>query len=123
MEHDLRSVLVSYDKQASAHSPAGHVILQLTRYPELHPPMLQEETAERERTERERRQKLKQKARNKERTAKERAAAEREASEREAHTWQEAEAKQREEEAAVERWGCQFGVAVRPAWSNAVTRQ
>ena len=70
------------------------------------PSVLQEDIAERERAERERRQKLKQKTRDKERTAKERAAAEREASEREARIRQEAEAKQREEEAAVERWGC-----------------
>ena len=67
----------------------------------MRPPVLQEDSAERERVEQ--RQKLKHKACDKERTAKERAAEEREASERGPRSRQEVQAKQGEEEAAVER--------------------
>ena len=82
----------------------------------MHLTVLQEDAAEHERKERERRQKLKQKARGKERTSKERAAAEHKASETEPRTQQEGDAKQRQEEAAVERWGCRCGALAGPCW-------
>ncbi len=90
----------------------------------MRPSVLQEDAAERERAEHERRQKRKQKARDKERTAKERAAAERKASEGEAGTQQEAQVKQGEEEAAVERWSCACREQRQTrAWCLALARQ
>ena len=129
--HDLRRW---YGKQALAWVLCRALLLQPTSHPNTAsahlkpsdaPSVLQEDAAERERVEQEQRQKLKQKARNKEHTAKERAAAERKASERETCSRQEADAKQREVEAAVEMWGCLLGWEYRHAhaWCKALAQQ